>query len=118
MAWVKKPLLVVLALAALMGAFYVGQYTKEQEFVKAKNQQCRQYLLFAIDKAQNKDLADDMVMEALISNVYAAHEVCTDVGISAQLSDLWNTLMLRGEDVLGHEDALTQHLREILEGIG
>ncbi len=117
MAWMKKLLVAVLALAALAGAFYGGQYTKEQEYRNAKNQRCRQYLLFAIDKAENKDLSDDMVMEALISNVYAAHELCMDPEKSALLSDLWNTLMLRGEDVLGHEDALTQHLREILVGI-
>ncbi len=115
MKWAGKLLLAALALAALAGAFYAGRYTGAQEQTAKENARCRQYILFAMDKAQNKDLSDDMVMEALISNVYAAHELCQDVEISAELNDLWNTLMLRGEEVPGHEEALVQHLQGLLQ---
>ncbi len=117
MKWAGKLLLAALALAALAGAFYAGRYIEAQEQTAKENARCRQYILFAMDKAQNKDLSDDMVMEALISNVYAAHESCRDVEMSAELSDLWNTLMLRGEEILGHEEMLVRHLRGILQGM-
>ncbi len=114
MKWAGKLLAAALVLA---GAFYAGRYDAQQEYAGMQKQRCRQYILFAMDKAQNKDLSDDMVMEALISNVYAAHESCRDVEMSAELSDLWNTLMLRGEEILGHEEMLVRHLRGILQGM-
>ena len=59
-------------------SYIVGSQMKEHEMRRNRSQQCNTLISFAIDKAENHDLANQDIMEALISNVYAAYQFCDD----------------------------------------
>ena len=109
-----KILIVILFLLSLTAAFWAGGYLKEQAYQDSRNQRCAKLILFAIDKAENHDLSDNGVREALISNLYAAHEFCDDPAIGAQLNDLWNTLIYRADTYLSRQNELVVELQDIL----
>jgi len=81
----------------------------------SRMRRCQTLITFAIDKAESEDLSYQDNMEALISNIYAAYQFCDDPSLSAQLHDLWNTLIFEGERYIGNEDTLTAQLRTILD---
>lgn len=54
-------------------------------------------------------------LETITSNIGVAHELCDNPEISAELSNLWNTLVYDEDIFIGQEDALTAHLKDILE---
>ena len=108
------PLLFVIAIAV---SFWAGSYWAEQKQEEYRAQRCLRQITFAIDKAENHSLSDDGVREALISNLYAAQEFCDSPVLHAQLNDLWNTLIYRSEDYIGHEDELAAQLHRIGEAL-
>ena len=109
-----KLLLAVFVILSVAVSFYAGQSMARWEFEESRQQRCGRLILFAIDKAENHDLTESGVAEALISNLYGAHEFCDDPELSAQLNDLWNSLIYRREEFTGKEAALAAQLRDIL----
>ena len=63
----------------------------------ARSGRCSTLIGFAIDKAENGDLADQGTMKALISNVYAAYQFCDNSVVANQLHDLWNFLIFESD---------------------
>ncbi|GAA6514534.1 hypothetical protein [Merdimmobilis hominis] len=100
--------------AAIAASFFLGSYKKEQEYTESRIQRCNTLILFAIDKAEKEDLSNQETMKALISNIYAAYELCDNPIGAQQLHDLWNTMIFEGETYIGKEDMLADQLRGIL----
>lgn len=114
----KKATAAILTSAFAIGvilSFLAGGYLRDQEYAQSRTQRCRTLIQFAIDKAENRELSEKGVMEALISDLYAAHEFCDDPEISAELNDLWNSLVFRSESHIGQEEVLATQLKGILE---
>ena len=109
-------ILILIAFIIVAGtSFMAGSYIKEQEYLDGREERCKTLITFAIDKAENQDLSDPDIMEALISNVYAAYQVCDESTVAAQLHELWNALIIEGEGFIGREDELIEHMRNIVE---
>lgn len=117
MKYVSKIAVILFFLLCLVLSFRSGSYRKEREYQNVRIQRCERLILFAIDKTENHDLSDTGVMGVLISNLYAAHEFCDDPVIGAQLNDLWNTLIYRGDGLIDNQEALTGQLRGILASL-
>ncbi len=98
---------------AVVLSFFGGQYTAQQQFRQHRSERCKTLISFAINKAENKDLSEDVVLDALISNLYAAHEFCDDPYVSAHLNDLWNTLVVDESQLVQDPDMLADQLREL-----
>lgn len=112
---ITKTAIVVVFIIAIGVSFFAGSYIKEQEQIDSRLQRCHTLITFAIDKVENQDISDQDVMEALISNVYAAYEFCDKPDLSEQLHNLWNTLVFEDDRYIGKEDVLITQLREIAE---
>lgn len=113
----SKLMICITFIAAAAAAFFAGSHLQEQAHIEARAQRCQTLLTFAIDKAGTETLADQDMMEALISNVYAAYQFCDDPHMAAQLHDLWNELLVDGEHYAGREDTLTAQLQAILNAL-
>ncbi len=99
------------ALAAGLG-FFAGSSMQRQEALEQQSYQCAAMLRNAVGKLEELRAAyDPDVMEALISNVYAAYCRADDAELSAALYTLWNALIFDGEALPGHEAALTEALQ-------
>ena len=105
---------IVMLMIAVGAAFFAGSYRKEKEYMESREQRCQRLMLFAIDKVENHDLSESGVREALISDLYAAHEFCDNPELDAQLNNLWNNLIYRSDEYVGREDMLLEELRMIL----
>lgn len=114
---IAKPMISVVFIISILISYLVGSYMKEQEMQENRIQQCNTLISFAIDKAENQELSDQDIMEALISNVYAAYQFCDDSTAAAQLHELWNELIFEGESYIGREDVLVDRLRTIAERV-
>ena len=112
-----KILIAVVLVVSILSAAVAGSCIKEQEIRIGRTQRCHTLISFAINKAETHDLSNPDIMEALISNVYAAYELCDDPSVSAQLHDLWNDLIFDGDRYIGREDALAAQLEIILEAL-
>ena len=104
----------LMVVAAIVVAFLMGRYTAKSEYAINRENRCRNLITFAVDKAENYDLTDVGVMDALISNVYAAYEYCDTLAVAERLHDLWNRLLFDKENFTGKED-LVKELNIILE---
>ena len=104
-------------LAAIIVSFAAGSFMKEQEYLDRRAQRCNTLISFAIEKAEHEDLSDQAVRKALVSDVYAAYEVCDRPNLSERLHDLWNTLIFDGDSYIGEEDLLITELRNISDMI-
>lgn len=109
--------IVIAFIIAIAGSFAAGSHMKEQEQIAERMQRCNTLISFTVDKAEKEDLSDPDTMEALISNVYAACEFCDQPDLSAQLYELWNTLIFEGDRYIGREDVLADQLRAISEAM-
>jgi hypothetical protein len=112
-----KIIITIVFVVSILAAAFAGSCIKEQEIRIGRTQRCHTLISFAINKAETNDLSNPDIMEALISNVYAAYELCDDPSVSAQLHDLWNDLIFDGDGYIGHEDKLATQLRIILEAL-
>ena len=108
-------LFIVLFIGAVFLSFLAGSRTAQRTQAEAQHQRCIRYITSAIDTAENKGLTTEGALEFIASNLWVAHELCDDPEISAQLSDLWNTLVYDESAFTGQEDALTRQLQDILE---
>lgn len=107
--------IVVAAVAAV--TFMAGRHIEKAENKAARAQKCSTLIVFAIDKAENQDLADEGVMKALISNVYAAYRYCDDSICANQLHDLWNYLIFESEDTAAAKEIVLQELNAVLRSV-
>lgn len=114
---ITKGLICIVCIMIVGGSVWLGGYLKEQEHIRSRAQRCKTQISFAIEKVKNHDLSEEGVRNAMISNIYAAREFCDAPEVSAELSDLWNTLLFRREEYDGKEDALVERLRRISEQI-
>ena len=105
----------IVFIVLIVASFFTGSHMKEQAYSNGRIQRCSTLVSFAIDKAENEDIADPDMMEALISNVYAAYQFCDHPKLAEQLHDLWNTLIFEGDYYIGREDVLVNQLRSISE---
>jgi len=110
-----KIVICIVFVFAIAASYFAGSYMKEQTHIDTRMQRCSTLILFAIDKAENDDIANHDVMEALISNLYAAYQFCDDPDLAMQLHDLWNTLIFEEDHYIGREDVLAAQLRNVLE---
>ena len=93
----KKVFLGVILIVLIVASFCAGKYLTRVENTKARSERCGALIGFAIDKAENGDLADQGTMKAYISNVYAAYQFCDNSVVANQLHDLWNFLIFESD---------------------
>ena len=108
-------LTIVLFAAGIVIAFFAGDKMSKQSHIKNRAEQFDKYISVAIDTAEDKGLSVDGASESIASNLWVAHELCDNPEISAELNDLWNTLVYDEDAFVGQEDRLTMQLRDILE---
>ena len=89
----RKAFFIVILMISIVASFLVGKHVTQAENTDARKARCCTLVGFAIDKAENGDLADQGTMDALISNVYAAYQFCDDSKVASQLHNLWNLLI-------------------------
>ena len=106
-----KILALLAAVVLAGGGFYAGRYAENQENMQTRQQRCRTLIAFAVDKAESEDLRDPDIMEALISNVYAAYCCCDEPAAAQRLHDLWNTLIFEPEAYTGGGEGLVEELQ-------
>lgn len=110
-----KKLIIPIAFCAVICSFLCGRYSKEQEYTASRLQQCQTLISFAVEKVDNKDIADQGVMKALISNIYAAYELCDDPILADELHNLWNELIFESNDINSTNDAVYKKSENISE---
>ena len=93
----KKVFFIIILIAIVAASFFVGKYVAQEENTNARSERCGTLIGFAIEKAENGDLADQGTMRALISNVYAAYQFCDNSVVTSQLHDLWNFLIFESD---------------------
>ena len=108
-------MILIAFIASLLIAFYAGGALKEKQYKEERLQRCKTLISFAMDKAENEDLSESGVFEALVSNLYAAYESCDSLALSSQLHDLWNTLTTEGNLDIEDRKALMDQLNIIAE---
>ena len=94
----KKVFISVILIIVMVASFFAGKSVAQVKNSNARSERCCTLIGFAIDKAENKDLADRGIMRALISNVYAAYQFCDNSVVANQLHDLWNYLIFESDD--------------------
>lgn len=108
-------LVIVFFIAGVVLSFFAGNYISNKENMEERTQICRKYISFAIDTVQDKGLALEGASEFIVSNLWVAHEYCDNPEISAELSNLWNTLVYEGNMYVAQEDKLAMQLEDILK---
>ena len=93
----KKVFFIIILIAIIAASFFVGKYVAQEENTNARSERCGTLIGFAIEKAENGDLADQGTMRALISNVYAAYQFSDNSEVTSQLHDLWNFLIFESD---------------------
>ena len=114
----KKVVFSVILIIVLAASFFAGKYVAQAENTDARKERCCTLIGFAIDKTENGDLADEGTLDALISNVYAAYQLCDDSKSANQLHDLWNFLIRSsGENVDSVKEIALIELNSALRAI-
>ena len=111
----KASIWIVCLLAATALSFFIGNYMSDQEHLQDKAELGAKLISIAIDTVEDKGLSTEGAKEFVASNVWAAHELCDDPETSAELSDLWNTLVYDEDTYVGQEDTLVTQLKDILQ---
>ena len=111
----KNLLIIIFGLVSIIVSFFMGAQIKEQQYLNDKKQRCLTIITFALDKVENQDLTDQDNVEALISNVYAAYELCDDPILKQQLHDLWNYLIFEADDLKAMKDISLIELKSVSE---
>ena len=93
-----KIIIAIILIAIIIASFFAGSYMEKKANETERINRCITLITFAIDKLENEDLSDEGTMRALISNVYAAYQVCDNSKTSNQLHDLWNYLIFESDD--------------------
>lgn len=114
----RKLLFSILLIVIIIASFFAGKYMTKKETRENRIERCCTLIGYAIDKAENGNLADQGVMRALISNVYAAYQFCDDSKSVKQLHDLWNYLIFESDsNADGVKDIALQELNAVLHSI-
>ncbi|MBS6935603.1 MAG: hypothetical protein KH155_01115 [Clostridium sp.] len=108
-------LTIVLFVAAVTLSFFAGDLMRDKAHKEEQAEQFDKYVSIAIDTFENKDLSVDGALEAIASNIWVAHELCDNPEISAELSNLWNSLVYEKDILVGQEAVLAVQLKDILE---
>ena len=101
-------LTIVFIIAGFAISFFIGHYVSDKSHTESRAAQFDKYISRAIDTIKDKGLSIDGAPEAIASNIWVAHEFCDSPEISAELSNLWNTIVYE-------KDVLTAQLKDILE---
>ncbi len=111
----RKLLFSNVLIVIIIASFFAGRYMTKKENSDKRIERCCTLIGFAIDKAENGDLTDQVVMRTLISNVYAAYQFCDDSKSAKQLHDLWNYLIFESDgNVDAVKDIALQELNAVL----
>lgn len=110
-----RVLFVLIPLAALMAGVFIGNYERDKEYEKQREQRCVRLVSFAVDAVEKKGLSIEGASEFVASNIWAAHELCDDPKVSAKLNDLWNTLVFEKDAYIGQEEILIKELNDIIK---
>ena len=108
-------LTIVLFITAIAISFFVGDYMSDKAHKKEQAEHFRKYISLAIDTVEGKGLSLEGATETIASNIWVAHELCDRPKISAELSNLWNTLVYEKDTLVGQEDILASQLINILQ---
>lgn len=108
-------LTIVLFIAGITFSFFVGDYMSDKTRKEEQSEQFRKYISLAIDTVEGKSLSLEGASEYIASNIWVAHELCNSPEISAELSNLWNTLVYEKDTFVGQEDVLASQLKDILQ---
>lgn len=104
--------------AAVILSFFAGEHRSEQKHAEERAERCGRSISFAMDTIRDKGLAVEGAPEAAASHIWAAHELCDDPELSAELSEFWNLLVYDRETWLDREEELTAKLAALLERCG
>lgn len=107
-------LIIVSFIAAVGLSFFIADYMNYQEQLEARAERCGRYISFAIETVEEKGLATGGALEYVASTISVAREFCDDPSISAELSDLWVTLVYDREPGIRQDDVLAAKLKDIL----
>ncbi len=113
----RKTIIIILTVTLIIASFFAGSYMQKKENARIRNERCGILISFALDKAQNGDLSDEGTVKALVSNVYAAYEMCDDPVISSQLHDLWNVMVSDGDDIAAIREIALIELSDALRAV-
>ena len=108
-------LIIVLFVAGVVLAFFVGDYMSDKAHMENRAKEFDKYISLAIDTVEDKGLVLEGTTETIASNIWVAHEVCDNPEISAELSNLWNTLVYEKDTLVGQENVLAGQMKDILE---
>ena len=108
-------LTIVLFIATVTLSFFVGNYMSNRVCKEKQTEQFYKYISLAIDTIDSKGLSLEGASEYVVSNIWVAHELCDNPEISAELSNLWNTLVYEEDTLIEQEDVLIAQLKDILE---
>lgn len=110
----KKFLMAFVLIAAVCLGFFVGISFSNHKQAENRAERVHTFLSLSVDKLEDlQQQYDSDVMEALISDVYAAYQSCDDtVSLAPALHELWNALIFDGENLTGQEEALIHALQD------
>lgn len=111
----KKIILTAVLIALAAVSFFAGGCMKEQKYMRKRAEHCKALIVFAEEKAKNRDISDPGVMKAMISNIYAAYNYCDDSVLANELHDLWNDLVFGNEDYEAVKNDTQKRLDDILQ---
>ena len=108
--------IVVVFLVTAALSCYAGAYMRDKTHEEYRKERFESYISFAISEIEEKDaLSIDGGVESVCSSIWVAHELCDDPGLSAELNDLWYTLVYDEDAYASQPDALAAKLKDILE---
>ncbi len=108
-------LTIVVFVVGVILAFFIGDYMSDKAYTERRTEEFGQHISLAIETVENKGLALEGASETIASNIWVAHEICDNPEISAELSNLWNTLVYEKDSLVGQENVLASQLKGILE---
>ena len=117
---IKKVIITVIVIAVIVLSFMGGQYYEKKENIKVKNNKCNTYISFAISSLEHMKTyeGDETYLKAIISDIYAAKEITTDMELNSALHELWNALMFDGYNLENREDELIDALKNYRDNPG
>ena len=108
-------LIIVVFVAGVILSFFAGDYMSDKAHIENRAEEFGKYISLAIDTVEGKGLTLEGASESIASNIWVAHELCDNPEISAELSNLWNTLVYEKDTLVGQENVLISQLKDILE---
>ena len=111
---IKKFLMAVMLIAAVCLGFFAGISFSHYQQAENRAERVHTFLSLSVDKLEDlQQQYDSDVMEALISDVYAAYQSCDEKeALAPALHELWNALIFDGDNLTGQEEALIQALKD------